>query len=113
MDDPNSAEIRKMWHGTYSAYVIGLILSVVLTLASYFLVVKHLFGGWILGVALMVLALVQAAAQLLFFLHLGKESRPHWNVLVFVFMVTVLLIVVLGSIWIMFDLDERMMPGMH
>jgi len=49
---------------------------------------------------------------LIFFLHLGIESKPRWNLLVFYFMVVVLAILLYGSFWIMSNLDYRMMGKM-
>jgi len=47
-----------------------------------------------------------------FFLHVGEEAKPRWEIISFYFMVVVLFIVVLGTLWIMFDLNTRVMSGM-
>jgi cytochrome o ubiquinol oxidase subunit IV len=106
-------QIQKEWHGTLKAYVIGLIASVVLTAAAFFLVAVRLFTGYGLIFTIIGLGIVQAAAQLLFFLHVGQESKPRWETLLFLFMVMVLLIIVIGSLWIMYDLNHRVMPEMN
>ena len=49
--------------------------------------------------------------RLYFFLHLGKETKPRWKLYVFGFMVSVVLIIVFGSIWIMNNLNYRMTPA--
>jgi cytochrome o ubiquinol oxidase operon protein cyoD len=54
------------------------------------------------------LAFVQVIIQLIFFLHLGEEESPRWNLISFLFMVGVVFIIVAGSLWIMFNLDYRM-----
>jgi cytochrome o ubiquinol oxidase operon protein cyoD len=51
--------------------------------------------------------------QLRFFLHLGQEAKPRWETMIFYFMVLVLLIIALGSLWIMHDLEERVMSNME
>ena len=56
---------------------------------------------------------MQAIVQLIFFLHIGQEAKPHWETVVFCFTVLVLLIIVIGSLWIMYDLDYRLMPRMQ
>ncbi len=58
------------------------------------------------------LALLQALAQLVFFLHLGGDSTSHWDLIVFFFMALVTLILVFGSLWIMYSLNGRMMNPM-
>jgi cytochrome o ubiquinol oxidase operon protein cyoD len=87
----------------------GFVGCLILTSCSFLLVGKGLLTGWPLRGALAFLALVQAAVQFLFFLHLGREFKPRWNLLVFSFMALVLLILVFGSLWIMYNLDTRMM----
>lgn len=94
-------------------YVLGFILSIVLTLASFLLVMKQLLSPSILVYVLIGLALTQTVIQLIFFLNLGQEPKPRFKTGIFFFMALVVLIVVLGSIWIIFDLDNRVMPTMN
>ncbi len=105
-------EIQKEWHGTYKSYAIGFTASLVLTAISFLLVITQILSGDVLIFTIIGLALTQAIFQLLYFLHLGKEGHPRWETMIFLFMVMVLLIIALGSIWIMYDLNNRMMPGM-
>lgn len=105
-------EIKKEYHGTLSAYIVGFISCLVLTGISFSLVVTKALDGDNLLYALALLAIVQAFFQLLCFLHLGQEAKPRWESIIFWFMTLVLLIIVAGSLWIMYDLDERMMVGM-
>lgn len=95
--------------GTLVSYSLGFLLSIVLTLVAYFLVVNDVFVGWTLMVAIILLAMVQLLVQLVFFLHLGRESKPRWNLIMFLFMLMVVVIVGLGSLWIMHNLDSHMM----
>jgi cytochrome o ubiquinol oxidase operon protein cyoD len=96
--------------GTLKSYVLGFLLSVLLTVGAYLVVAKHLFTSWVLVFAIVGLGSVQALIQLVFFLHLGKESKPRWNLLVFFFMGLVVAILVIGSLWIMYNLNYRVMP---
>ncbi|MDB5171051.1 MAG: putative cytochrome ubiquinol oxidase chain cyoD [Candidatus Saccharibacteria bacterium] len=102
---PNVVPDHGAGQGTLKSYATGFILSVVVTLAAYSLVVHHVFTGWDLVFALIALALVQLLIQLIFFLHLGNESKPRWNLIVFSFMMVVVLIVAIGTLWIMDNLD--------
>ena len=110
--EPTLKEVQKEWHGSYKAYLIGFTSSILLTIISFSLVVFDVLEGKMLMIAIMALALVQATLQLRFFLHLGEEPKPKWETLTFYLMLTILLIVALGSLWIMFDLNDRMMPSM-
>ncbi len=101
---------RQAQHGTFLSYLSGFVLSVFLTLYAYISVVHHSFSGkklmaWLLG-----LAVVQFCVQLFFFLHIGRETRPRWKLAALFSMIVVVLLVVLGSLWIMYNLNYRMTP---
>lgn len=96
-------------HDLIMKYVIGFLLSLFITLLAYYLVTGHVFGGVGLALVLGVLALSQAIVQLYLFLHLDNESRPRLKLLSLVFMLVILLIVVAGSLWIMYHLNYNMM----
>lgn len=97
-------------NGNLKSYIVGFVLSVILTLAAYFVVASHLFAGWVLLLIITVLAVEQLVVQLSFFLHLGRESKPRWNLTAFISMLGVIFIVVFGSVWIMNNLNYNMMP---
>ena len=107
------AEIKKEWHGSLTAYLIGFFTSIILTSLSFLLVYAKWLHGPTLTVTIIGLALVQAVIQLLFFLHLGQETKPKWETLIFCFMLLLLLIVVLGTLWVMYDLNHRVMLDMN
>lgn len=95
-------------YGVFKSYVIGFVLSVILTLAAYILVVEEIFTGWNLLLAISGLAFAQVIVQLVFFLHLGSEPSPYWNLTSFLFMFLMLVILVVGTLWIMYHLDYSM-----
>lgn len=106
------AEIKKEWHGSFKGYLIGFFLSLLTTAVSFSLVITKTLSGNQLIYTLIGLAVLQAIVQLLFFLHVGQEPKPRWESLSFYFMVMVVLIIALGSLWIMYDLDKRVMLDM-
>lgn len=110
--DPSLTEIQKEWHGTLRSYVIGFLASLLLTAVAFILVAARALAGRPLMFTIAALGMAQALIQLIFFLHVGQESKPRWEMVVFLFMVLVLFIIVTGSLWIMFDLDNRMMGSM-
>lgn len=95
---------------TLALYVSGFILSLILTDAAYLAVTEQLFSGSVLMWIIIGLAILQVLVQLYFFLHLGRETKPRWKLVVLLFMLLVLFIVVFGSLWIMQNLDYNMMP---
>jgi cytochrome o ubiquinol oxidase subunit IV len=94
-------------HGSLRSYIAGFGLSLLLTITAYTLVVSEAFSRRMLLAAIFMLALVQFIVQVFFFLHLGNETKPRWKQIAFLFMIMVVLILVLGSIWIMASLDYR------
>ncbi len=98
------------YNTTLKSYVIGFILSIVLSLGAYSIVTQHMLKSDLLLTAIIGLALIQLVVQLLFFLHMGRESKPRWNLVFFISTVGIILIVVIGSIWIMNHLNYNMTP---
>ncbi|HET9721415.1 MAG TPA: cytochrome o ubiquinol oxidase subunit IV [Candidatus Saccharimonadales bacterium] len=102
--------------GSLYTYLTGYILALLLTLLGYLMVRRHVTSGHVVFSHHLVmavtggLAIVQLVVQLVYFLHLNRESKPRWNLTVFAFMLLFLLIVVIGSLWIMHNLNYRMMP---
>lgn len=88
-------------------YVVGFVASTVLTLTAYTLVVTTAFSGWTLFYVIIALAVIQLLVQVIYFLHLGREEKPRWKLITFLFSVMVVFIVVVGSLWIMNNLDYR------
>ena len=97
-------------HGSVKEYVIGLILSIVLTVIPFGLVMAGNTGALTLAIILLCLV-AQVFVQLVFFLHMNGSSEQIWNTASGVFIVLIVLIVVLGSIWIMNHLNHNMLLG--
>jgi len=91
------------------SYIIGFLLSVGLTLIAYGLVVNHVWGVTALIATIVILAIAQLAVQLIFFLHIGNEKGARWKLVTFIFAAIVVLILVVGSLWIMDNLNYNMM----
>ncbi|MGE3955009.1 MAG: cytochrome o ubiquinol/quinol oxidase subunit IV [Parachlamydiales bacterium] len=89
-------------------YLFGFVLSLLLTFGAYFIALHPTFAHPIPYLA--TFAFVQAAIQMVLFLGLGKEKKPRWNLMLFFFMVSTALILILGSLWIMSNLHYNVMP---
>lgn len=100
-------------HSSLKSYTTGFILSIILTLIPYLIVVEKLLAGALLIVTIILFAVVQLLVQAIFFLHLGQESKPRWNLMIFLFMLIIVGILVLGTLWIMYNLDYNMMSPME
>ena len=90
-------------------YVVGFSLSVILTLISFWIVSKHILTGHAALFVIACLAVLQFVVQVLCFLHLAEERRPRLKLVAFLFMLLIVSIVVVGSLWIMANLNYHMM----
>jgi cytochrome o ubiquinol oxidase operon protein cyoD len=96
-------------HGTVGSYLVGFVLAVVLTAASFWLVLHGGFSRETAVPGLAVLAAVQIVVHLVFFLHLNGSSSQRWNVTAFAFTVLTVAIVVGGTLWVMHNVTMNMM----
>lgn len=93
-------------------YVIGLVFATGLTVASF--VVAGLSGviyGPGVPIALIVLAIAQMGVHLAFFLHITTGPDNTNNVLALAFGVLIVGLVVGGSLFVMSNLNQNMMPS--
>lgn len=93
---------------TLKSYVTGFVLSIVLTLIPYFLVTNHLLNPVLLVTTIIIFAFLQLLTQMIFFLHMKQESKPRLNLIIFISFFSIILIVVVASIWIMQHLNYNM-----
>ena len=109
--DEHPDERRGAPHGTFGSYSLGFILSVVLTAASFAAVmVPGVIPHGDIVPAIIGLAVVQMFVHVYFFLHLSAAPDQRWNVNAFAFAVMTVLILVIGSLWIMGNVNTNMTP---
>lgn len=96
-------------HGSVRSYVIGFILSVVLTAAAFGLVMQQALGPTESIIAIAVLAFIQIVVHLVFFLHMNTSSSQRWNVIAFGFTVMVAVILIGGTLWVLHNVGAHMM----
>jgi cytochrome o ubiquinol oxidase operon protein cyoD len=96
-------------HGSVRSYVIGFVLSVVLTAAAFGLVVQQALGPTESIIAIAVLAFIQILVHLVFFLHMNTSSSQRWNLLSFGFAVLVAVILIGGTLWVLHNVGAHMM----
>lgn len=99
-------------HATVKSYVIGFILSVILTAVPFGLTMAHILPVTTLIPVIVVIGVVQIVVHLIYFLHMNTASSQIWNNAAFVFAVLIVGILVVGSLWVMYHLNHNMMPGM-
>ncbi len=95
--------------GAIGRYVVGLLLSVVLTAAAFYAVRSDLIWAPAIPVALAVLAIAQMGVHLVFFLRITTGPENTNNALALAFGVLIVALVVAGSFWIMDHLNANML----
>lgn len=94
---------------TFEAYFTGLILCVLLTVVSFWLVAhKSLYNITHIYISLAVLALAQFLLQAICFLRLNAGKDRAWNLLPFLMTLLIVTIFIGGSLWIMYHLNYNM-----
>lgn len=98
-------------HGTRRSYLIGFLLSAVLTAVPFWLVMTGALGstqGTVAAIFLM--AAAQMIVHVVCFLHVTRSAEGGWTLVALVFTAVLLLILIIGSLWIMYHLNSNMMP---
>ena len=91
-------------------YAIGLVLALGLTATAFWVAHSNVLWGPGIPVGLAVLAIAQIGVHLVFFLHITTGPDNTNNVLALVFGIIIVFLVIVGSLWIMANLNHNMMP---
>ena len=98
-------------HGSRRGYLTGFILSVLLTAVPFWLVMAHVITDSRVATGLIMgLALAQIVVHMVYFLHMNTKSEGGWTLLALIFTLVLVVIALSGSLWIMYHLNENMMP---
>ena len=98
-------------HGSVKSYVTGLVLSLILTIIPFGVVMSGTLSVLTTIIVVALAAVLQILVQLVMFMHMNTKADEGWNVMSFVFTLTILVLVVGGSLWIMQHLHLNMMIG--
>ena len=101
----------EMPHASMRDYVIGFVLSVILTAIPFWLVMAGVFdskavtAAWVMG-----LGVIQIVVHMIFFLHMNARSEGGWTLMALIFTLLLVVIALSGSMWVMHHLNTNMMP---
>lgn len=97
-------------HGSMKGYMIGFFASVVLTVIPFWLVMADVLTSVPLTVlAILGLGVIQIFVHLRYFLHIDTAQEGGWQLMSLCFTMVLLVIVLVGSIWVMEHLMMNMM----
>ena len=98
------------YHATVKGYVIGFVLSVILTAIPFWLVMAKVLPPEATKFIILGFAAVQVVVHMIYFLHLNAKVESGWTMLSTVFTIIVVVIMLAGSIWVMYHMNANMMP---
>ncbi|WP_394788494.1 cytochrome o ubiquinol oxidase subunit IV [Rhodoferax sp.] len=98
-------------HSTFSGYMTGFVLSIILTAIPFWLVMAKVFDkSSTTAFVILGIAVVQIVVHMVYFLHMNTKSEGGWSLLALIFTVMVVVIMLAGSLWVMYHLNHNMMP---
>ncbi|RLK45559.1 cytochrome o ubiquinol oxidase subunit IV [Cupriavidus plantarum] len=107
---PRDSHAHHDSHGSLTGYVIGFLLCLLLTFASFGAVMYDVVPRGMGLATIVVLCVAQLLVQLVFFLHLGGRPGQRFNTGIFLCTMFAIVIVVAGSLWVMHNATVNMMP---
>jgi len=97
-------------HGSVKSYVMGLILSIVLTVIPFGMVMNGGFDETAVIVTIVIMAVLQVLLQLILFMHMNLKTQEGRDSGSFVFFTAVVLTLIIGgTVWIMYHLNINLM----
>ena len=101
-------------HGTRKDYIIGFVLSVILTVIPFWLVMGKVFdSSSTTAFVILGFAAVQIVVHMIYFLHMNTKVEGGWSMLALIFTLVLVVITLAGSLWVMYHLNHNMMPSLH
>lgn len=98
-------------HGSVKEYLLGLFLSIVLTVIPFYLVMSGVASDTFTVIAIVVAAIAQVLVQMVFFLHMNGSSEQTWLTASAVYTVFIVLFIIVGSLWIFEHLNHNILMG--
>jgi cytochrome o ubiquinol oxidase operon protein cyoD len=96
-------------HGSVKSYMIGFVLSIILTAIPFGLVMYPSLPKNLTVLIVVAMAVIQVVVHLVYFLHMDRSKEQRNNVSTFLFTVLVIALLVGLSLWIMFSIHAEML----
>ena len=98
-------------HSTFSGYMTGFVLSIILTAIPFWLVMAKVISDRPTAVLVLgAFAVVQIVVHMVYFLHMNGKIEGGWTLLSTIFTVVFVAIAIAGTLWVMFHMNANMMP---
>ncbi|MBT9385001.1 cytochrome o ubiquinol oxidase subunit IV [Pseudooceanicola sp. CBS1P-1] len=98
-------------HGTMGKLMMGFAMSIILTIIPFGIVMGDpaMSSNMKIGI-IMGLGAIQIIVHLVYFLHLDTKGEGGWTMAATMLAIVILVIVMAGSLWVMHNMNENMMP---
>ncbi|WP_340650112.1 cytochrome o ubiquinol oxidase subunit IV [Pseudoxanthomonas winnipegensis] len=96
-------------HGSVKSYLIGFVWAVILTVIPFGLAMSGFFPAGVTAAIAALCAAVQIVVHLVYFLHMDLTPAQRSNAMVFISTVVVIGIVIVGSLWVLHNMNANMM----
>ncbi len=98
-------------HSTFSGYMTGFVLSIILTAIPFWLVMAKVISDRSTAVLVLgAFAVAQILVHMVCFLHMNGKVEGGWTMLSTIFTVVFVAIAIAGTLWVMFHMNTNMMP---
>ncbi|WP_312405409.1 cytochrome o ubiquinol oxidase subunit IV [Rhizobium sp.] len=98
-------------HNSMKSYMTGFILSLILTAIPFWLVMGDVIESKTVTIAaIMIFGGIQMVVHMIYFLHMNSRSEGGWTMMALIFTIVILVIVLVGSLWVMYHLNTNMKP---
>lgn len=98
-------------HATLRGYLTGFVLAAILTIIPFWLVMGDVLQSKELTIIIvLILGTVQIIVHMVYFLHLNTSSENGWNMMALIFAMTLIVIVLGASTWVIHNQNVYMMP---
>ena len=100
-------------HGSMKSYMTGFVLSVILTAIPFWLIMGDVIADQTVATLIIVaFAVVQVVVHMVYFLHMNTKSEGGWTFMSMIFTLIIVMIALIGSLWVMYNMNVNMMPTM-
>ncbi len=96
-------------HGGLKSYLVGFVWAVILTVIPFGLAMSGFFPAGVTAAIAAILAVVQIWVHLRYFLHMDGSAAQRGNLLVFIATAVVMVVSIVGTVWVMYNMNANMM----
>lgn len=100
-------KIKNFFNKEVKSYIIGFFISIFLTIIPFLFSLNNFFSSRFNFFIITLCAIIQIVVHFVYFLHLTFSKKNLWNTISLLFVLIVILIIVFGSIWIMYNLNHH------